>query len=140
MGYELGETRRAERDAKYDTALRTGEYPLRYWDGGWNRARAQAFLRETLEIETWVKSACTYHLLTALLPCPDWTESPPVHTRSVLRPSVSRLYVPRREDDLVRGSGSGVVGRRSETGHARRVTPSGVGGQGTAQRLRCTTL
>lgn len=60
MGYELEETRRATRDAKYNTALRTGEYPLRVWDGGWNRARAQAFLRGLFGIETWVKSACTY--------------------------------------------------------------------------------
>ena len=60
MGYELGETRRAERDAKYNTALRRGEYPLREWDGGWDRARAQAFLRATFGVESWVKSACTY--------------------------------------------------------------------------------
>ena len=60
MGYEIGEARRAERDAKYNTALRTGEYPLRVWDGGWDRARAQAFLRETFGVDTWVKSACTY--------------------------------------------------------------------------------
>ncbi|MGW4528862.1 hypothetical protein [Amycolatopsis sp. NPDC004378] len=60
MGYELGEARRAERDARYNTALRTGEYPLREWDGGWDRARAQAFLRETFGVETWLKSACTY--------------------------------------------------------------------------------
>ncbi|MDT7785578.1 MAG: hypothetical protein QOF58_3997 [Pseudonocardiales bacterium] len=59
MGYELGETRRAERDAKYNTALRTGEYPLRQW--GWDRARAQDFLRATFNLTTdWVKSACTY--------------------------------------------------------------------------------
>jgi hypothetical protein len=60
MGYELGERRRAERDATFNTALRTGEYPLRVWDGGWDRARAQAFLRETFGVETWAKSACTY--------------------------------------------------------------------------------
>lgn len=59
MGYELGEKRRAERDKEYDTALRTGEYPLREWDGGWDRARAQAFLREIFGVE-WIKSACTY--------------------------------------------------------------------------------
>ncbi|MEV0682170.1 hypothetical protein AB0I60_37205 [Actinosynnema sp. NPDC050436] len=59
MGYEKGEQRRAERDKKYDTALRTGMYPLREWDGGWDRARARAFLRETFGVE-WIKSACTY--------------------------------------------------------------------------------
>ncbi|RAS59466.1 hypothetical protein C8D87_11478 [Lentzea atacamensis] len=59
MGYELGEARRAERDAKYNTTLRTGQYPLREW--GWDRARAQAFLRTTFDLEQdWVKSACTY--------------------------------------------------------------------------------
>lgn len=70
MGYELGETRRADRDAKYNTALRTGEYPLRQW--GWDRTRAQAFLRATFNLEAdWVKSACTYCLLSALLLCLD---------------------------------------------------------------------
>lgn len=60
MGYELSEGRRAERDATFNTALRTGEYPLREWDGGWDRARAQEFLRETFGVDTWAKSACTY--------------------------------------------------------------------------------
>lgn len=59
MGYESGETRRAERDKRYNTALRTGEYPLRVWDGGWDRVRALRFLRETFDVD-WVKSACTY--------------------------------------------------------------------------------
>ncbi|GAA2783015.1 hypothetical protein [Saccharopolyspora taberi] len=58
MGYERGESRRAERDAQYNTTLRTGEYPLRAW--GWDRAAAQAFLRETFGVDEWVKSACTY--------------------------------------------------------------------------------
>ncbi|UUV32187.1 hypothetical protein NQK81_01685 [Amycolatopsis roodepoortensis] len=73
MGYEAEETRRAARDAKYNTALRTGEYPLRVWDGGWNRGRAQAFLCELFGVNTWVKSACTYCLLSALLLCLDRT-------------------------------------------------------------------
>ncbi|QFZ20524.1 hypothetical protein [Saccharothrix syringae] len=59
MGYEKGEQRRAKRDKEYDTELRTGVYPLREWDGGWDRARARAFLRETFGVE-WIKSACTY--------------------------------------------------------------------------------
>ncbi|WNV83095.1 hypothetical protein [Umezawaea sp. Da 62-37] len=59
MGYESGETRRAERDARYNAALHTGEYPLREWDGGWDLVRIQAFLRETFGVE-WIKSACTY--------------------------------------------------------------------------------
>jgi len=49
---------RAERDARYNTALRTGLYPLREWK--WDRARAQAFLRETFGVAEWAKSACTY--------------------------------------------------------------------------------
>ncbi|WP_053739167.1 hypothetical protein [Nocardia sp. NRRL S-836] len=59
VGYELHETRRAVRDARYNTALRTGEYPLRQW--GWSRADAQAFLRTTFGLDRdWAKSACTY--------------------------------------------------------------------------------
>lgn len=58
MGYELNEPGRAERDARYNTALRTGHYPLREWK--WDRARAQAFLRTTFGVDEWVKSACTY--------------------------------------------------------------------------------
>ncbi len=60
MGFELGERSRAKRDAEYNTALRSGEYPLRDWDGGWDRERAQAFLFETFGVKIWVKSACTY--------------------------------------------------------------------------------
>lgn len=59
MGFEVDETRRAVRDAKYNTALRTGEYPLRQW--GWDRAQAQRFLRETFNLDQdWVKSACVF--------------------------------------------------------------------------------
>lgn len=36
MGYELNEPGRAERDARYNTALRTGQYSLREWK--WDRA------------------------------------------------------------------------------------------------------
>ena len=35
MGFEAGERRRAEKDAGYNTDLRTGEYPLITW--GWFR-------------------------------------------------------------------------------------------------------
>jgi hypothetical protein len=57
MGYELNERRRATRDATYNTAVRTGEYPLITW--GWNRQRVQRFLRDTLHVE-WIKSGCVY--------------------------------------------------------------------------------
>ncbi|MFL6124257.1 hypothetical protein [Actinophytocola sp.] len=57
MGYELNERGRAERDAKYNTATRTGEYPLRTWK--WDRARALACLEELFHMK-WIKSACTY--------------------------------------------------------------------------------
>lgn len=57
LGYELGEWRRAQRDARYNTALRTGEYPLITW--GWDGTRVQQFLRDTFGVE-WVRSACTY--------------------------------------------------------------------------------
>lgn len=71
MGYEAGEKRRAERDATYNTALRTGEYPLREWDGGWDRAACGRFLRDVFGVDDWIKSACTYCLLSALLLCLD---------------------------------------------------------------------
>jgi hypothetical protein len=48
LGYESGERRRAERDVRYKTALRTGEYPLITW--GWDHTRVQQFLRDTLGV------------------------------------------------------------------------------------------
>lgn len=57
MGYELTEHARAVRDAKYNTVLRTGVYPLRTWM--WDRACALAFLKKVFGID-WIKSACTY--------------------------------------------------------------------------------
>jgi hypothetical protein len=57
IGFEAGEPRRAAKDATYNTATRTGEYPLIEW--GWDRARCIEFIREVTGIE-WQKSACTY--------------------------------------------------------------------------------
>ena len=37
LGFNVHEPNRAQRDATYNTALRTGEYPLRTWK--WDRAR-----------------------------------------------------------------------------------------------------
>ena len=57
IGYEAGEVRRATKDALYNTALRTGEYPLIDW--GWFRADAIAYT-ETITGFTIGKSACFY--------------------------------------------------------------------------------
>ncbi|QXJ25940.1 hypothetical protein AGRA3207_007509 [Actinomadura graeca] len=57
VGYEIGETSRAVRDATFDTVLRTGYYPLREW--GWDRAACDRYIRGTLGV-TWPKSACVY--------------------------------------------------------------------------------
>jgi hypothetical protein len=57
LGYELNESGRAARDARYNTALRTGEYPLITW--GWDHTRVQQFLRDTFDVE-WIRSACSY--------------------------------------------------------------------------------
>ncbi|MFD8497863.1 hypothetical protein [Amycolatopsis sp. NPDC059657] len=90
MGYELGESRRADRDARYNTALRTGEYPLREW--GWDRARTQRFLQDTFGVQAWVKSACVYCLLSALLPCLDRSPCGWPCPVTVLQCRLSRMY------------------------------------------------
>jgi hypothetical protein len=57
MGYELGERSRARRDAGYDTAQRTGTYPLIEW--GWDRDACERYIRKVTGV-TWPKSACTF--------------------------------------------------------------------------------
>jgi hypothetical protein len=57
VGFEVNETRRALRDARFNTAVRTGVYPLIDW--GWDRAAAEAYIRQQLGVR-WIKSACTY--------------------------------------------------------------------------------
>ena len=57
MGFEAGETGRARRDASYDTAQRTGSYPLIEW--GWDRAACEDYIRTVTGVD-WPKSACTY--------------------------------------------------------------------------------
>jgi hypothetical protein len=57
MGFEAGETGRARRDAGYDTAQRTGSYPLIEW--GWDRAACETYIRAVTGVD-WPKSACTY--------------------------------------------------------------------------------
>lgn len=57
VGYSATELSRAKRDARYNTELRTGEYPLIAWKMG--RAQAQLLLEQTFH-EKFCKSACTY--------------------------------------------------------------------------------
>lgn len=57
MGFEAGETGRARRDASYDTAQRTGSYPLIEW--GWDRAACEDYILAATGT-SWPKSACTY--------------------------------------------------------------------------------
>lgn len=67
IGYESGETNRANKDRLYDTELRTGYYPLVEW--GWDRQRCADYVREVLGC-TWHKSACTFCLM--------WNSAPTV--------------------------------------------------------------
>lgn len=55
LGYEANERARADRDARYNTVTRTGEYPLIAW--GWDRATCEQFLADTFGA-VWPKSAC----------------------------------------------------------------------------------
>ncbi|MFD7010816.1 hypothetical protein [Rhodococcus jostii] len=57
MGFEAGERRRAEKDAGYNTDLRTGVYPLIEW--GWFRDDAVAYIDSVIQAEVG-KSACTF--------------------------------------------------------------------------------
>lgn len=57
LGFETGELRRAERDAGYNTDLRTGTYPLLSWK--WSRQDALDYLQRTTG-RAFYKSACTY--------------------------------------------------------------------------------
>lgn len=57
MGFEAGELGRIRKDRLYNTATRTGEYPLLDW--GWDRAACIAYIRDVTGVEVWPKSACT---------------------------------------------------------------------------------
>ncbi|MEU0237633.1 hypothetical protein ABZ234_08075 [Nocardiopsis sp. NPDC006198] len=57
LGFEAGECTRARRDATYDTAQRTGEYPLIEW--GWNRVDCNDWIFLLTGV-SWPKSACSY--------------------------------------------------------------------------------
>ncbi|WP_069167953.1 hypothetical protein [Nocardia altamirensis] len=65
IGYEATELARAIKDTRYNTTLRTGEYPLIDWE--WDRAAAEEYLLKTTGRQ-WIKSACVfcpYSLATA---------------------------------------------------------------------------
>lgn len=57
MGFEAGESSRCDRDARADTAQRTGVYPLRAW--GWTREVCERFIRRRIGVH-WPKSACLF--------------------------------------------------------------------------------
>jgi hypothetical protein len=57
MGYEAGEAGRIVKDRRYDTAQRTGVYPLQEW--GWTRADCESYIHDVTGV-WWPKSACTY--------------------------------------------------------------------------------
>lgn len=57
VGFEVDEMGRADRDAAYNTAARTGRYPLIQW--GWTRADCDTFVYN-LTGSRWLKSACSY--------------------------------------------------------------------------------
>ncbi|PZU04739.1 MAG: hypothetical protein DI630_00890 [Gordonia sp. (in: high G+C Gram-positive bacteria)] len=57
IGFEAGELRRAVKDRTYNTAVRTGEYPLIDW--GWTREDAVTYTASVVG-ESVGKSACTF--------------------------------------------------------------------------------
>lgn len=65
MGFEAGETTRAHRDATYNTAARTGIYPLIAWD--WDRAACEDYIYSQTGVR-WPKSACTYCVFALATP------------------------------------------------------------------------
>ncbi|WP_280763528.1 hypothetical protein [Prescottella agglutinans] len=57
MGFEAGEQRRADKDAMFNTELRTGEYPLIEW--GWTRDDVIAYTRSVTGTSVG-RSSCTF--------------------------------------------------------------------------------
>lgn len=57
VGFEANEQSRAIKDAKFNTELRLGVYPLIEW--GWDRQRCLDYIQDVLGVE-WHKSACVY--------------------------------------------------------------------------------
>lgn len=58
IGFSAAEQARANRDRRYDTELRTAEYPLINW--GFDRPKALAYLATVFDGAEFCKSACTY--------------------------------------------------------------------------------
>ena len=63
FGFNADESKRASRASAYDTARRTGFYPLIEW--GWSREQCLAYIRAKLGI-VWPKSSCVYCPFNAL--------------------------------------------------------------------------
>ncbi|MBC7303188.1 hypothetical protein [Nocardia salmonicida] len=57
IGFEATESGRALKDTRYNTAARTGEYPLLDW--GWDRPTVESYLLKTTGRQ-WQKSACVF--------------------------------------------------------------------------------
>ena len=57
MGYEANETRRSQKDTLFNTAVRTGAYPLQDWS--WTRSECAQYIHR-MTGRVWTKSACTY--------------------------------------------------------------------------------
>lgn len=57
IGFECNEPSRAAKDARHNTATRTGVYPLVEW--GWDRAACEEFIATVTGV-AWEKSACVY--------------------------------------------------------------------------------
>lgn len=57
IGFESGETSRADRDSRFRQGGREPFYPLISWE--WDRAQCSSYIQRTLGVK-WVKSACVY--------------------------------------------------------------------------------
>lgn len=116
VGFEADEASRAAKDSSYNTAARTGWYPLIEW--GWDRAACLDFLREVTGI-TWTKSACVFCPYAVMTRAgraevlPRWAEEEPAaglaaltleHTALALNPGQG-LIAGRRAVDFVRLAG-----------------------------------
>jgi hypothetical protein len=116
VGFETGEASRAAKDTGYNTAARTGWYPLIDW--GWHRTACLDFLREVTGI-TWSKSACVFCPYAVMTRAgraevlPRWQDEEPTagltaltleHTALALNPEQG-LIAGRRAVDYVRLTG-----------------------------------
>jgi len=91
MGFELNELNRATRDTTFNTAQRSGRYPLIEWE--WNRQACEDYVFSQFGVR-WPKSACTYCLLSALMRCLIRCDQGAELHVSLLQSSLSHLYGP----------------------------------------------